>query len=140
WQLGTGNWELSHWQLDGNTEPRVEILGMHGAAMFLNRFACNGKAQAGSGGFGGEIRIKNAGKDLLWNARSVVLDRYDHFRVDRVATQSHDAARRGLKRILDQVGDGAPQHPRIAGELMRRRRLDLRTKVDAALTAVGIAG
>src|SRR5207247_7688748 len=123
-----------------NTESRVEILGSDRAPVLLDGLTGNGEAEAGTGGFCREVWIKYPGEDFRRNSRAVVLDRYDHSGVEHVAAKPDNAARCSLERILDEVGNCAAEHPRIACELRRRGRRDVCSKIDTALPAVGVTG
>src|SRR5947209_18344164 len=107
--------------------------------MLLDRFAGNGKAEAGTGRFCREVWIKNPRQQLLRYAGPVVLDRHHDFGINGVAAEPDFATRGGLESVLDQIGDGTAKHARVTGEMCRRGRLDVGAEVDAALTAAGVA-
>src|SRR5712692_6342489 len=107
--------------------------------MLLDGLSGNGEAEAGTGGFCREVWIKYARQNFGRDARPVVLDGNDHFRVKDVAAEADNAAGSGLEGVLDQVRDGAAQHSRVSCELRRRGGRDLGPEVDATLAAVGVA-
>src|SRR5205085_10663792 len=74
------------------------------------------------------------------NAGAAVFDGDRHFGIDRFTRESNLSAGRGLKRVLDEVRNRAANQSRVAGELRWRRCVDVRTKRDAALGAVGVIG
>src|SRR5207302_4810478 len=57
-----------------------------------------------------------------------------------MAAEPNNAAWCSLESILDEIGDCAAKHSRIACELRRCRGRDVRPKVDPALPAVGVTG
>jgi len=55
-----------------------------------------------------------------------------------VACQANATAGSGLEGVLDEIRDRAPEQSRIAWEIGRCRRIDLRLEVDPLLSAIAV--
>src|SRR5687767_9418812 len=111
-------------ELDRDAQAGTEVFRRNRPPMLLDGLPGNGQAEPGTGGLRREVRIEDLGEYLGRYAGPVVLDGNHDLGVDATAVQANAAARRGLKRILDQVRDRSPEQPRIADELPGRGRID----------------
>ena len=105
-----------HRQFNLHPQSRVHVFRVDGAAVFFDGFAGNGEAEAGAGGFGGEVGVEDFGEELGGDAGAAVFDGDEDFGIDAVALQSHTAAGGGLQGVFDEVGDGAAQEALVAVE------------------------
>src|SRR5207248_2946951 len=98
-----------HRQLQRDPESRIQIFRAYGTAVLFDRFAGDGQAEAGAGGFRGEVGIEDFRQKLRGNTGAVVIDGDHYSGIDTVAGEANLTSGRGLEGVLDQVGDGAAE-------------------------------